>query len=59
MIKNKEYFKKQIKGLIMILEEGEQKKFGMVARNYVIKKLKMVLEYGINFHPSIEEKLEK
>lgn len=54
MEKNKEYFEKQIKGLIMILESNQ----GMVARSYVTEKLNMMLGYGINFHPTIQEKLK-
>ncbi len=50
---------KQIKGLIMILEEGSKDgKQPMIHRNYVIEKLNMILGNGINFHPSIREKLE-
>ena len=54
MEKNKEYFEKQIKGLLIIMESQE----GAVARSYVIEKLKMILSYGINFHPLIEERLK-
>jgi len=54
MEKNVEYFKKQIKGLLMILEDNE----GMIARSYVQEKLKMILREGINFHPLIKEELE-
>lgn len=56
--KNKEYFEKQIKGLLMILSDGHQdEKF--ITRDYMAEKLKMILSDGINFHPLIKEKLEK
>jgi len=51
-----DYFEKQIKGLIIIMQEG-QKAGIMVARDYVIEKLNMILNEGINFHPLIKEKL--
>lgn len=51
------YFEKQIKGLIMILEENKVRDL-MVARTYVIEKLNMMLRGGINFHPLIKEKLK-
>ena len=56
MEKNKEYFEKQIKGLIMILEDSE--KDIMVARSYVNEKLNMILKEGIDFHPLIQDKLK-
>ena len=56
---NKKYFEEQIKGLIMILEEGSQNgKQPAIHRNYVIEKLNMILTGGINFYPSIKEKLK-
>lgn len=51
---DKEYFERQIKGLIMILEQTE----GMIHRNYIKEKLNMILSGGIRFHPSIKERLE-
>ena len=51
---NKEFYKKQINGLILVLKQNE----GMVARSYVIEKLNMILNGGIGFHSSILEKLE-
>lgn len=54
---NKEYFEKQIKGLIIILEDNEENNI-MVARSYVKEKLKMILNNGINFNQLIEEKLK-
>ena len=55
--KNKEYFEKQIKGLLMIIEDAPEKDV-MVARSYVKEKLNMILNEGINFHEIIEEKLK-
>lgn len=55
-----EYFERQIKGLIMILEEGSQLgEIPMIHRDYVIEKLNMILNAGINFHPSIIERLDE
>ena len=58
MTKDKEYFEKQINGLLMIIEDcpGDNP---MVARSYVKEKLNMILNGGINFHPLIKEKLEE
>lgn len=50
--------RRQIKGLILIMEDSE-KKDGFVSREYIIEKLNMILEGGINFHPSINEALKK
>lgn len=55
---NKEYFEEQIKGLIMILDEGYDQEKGFIHRNYVKEKLNMILTGGINFHPLIKEKLK-
>ncbi len=52
--KNIEYFEKQIKGLLIIMEDAADV---MVARSYIKEKLNMILSNGINFHPSIKEKL--
>ncbi len=54
--KNKEYFEKQIKGLLMIIEDAPEKDF-MVARSYIKEKLNMILGNGINFHQDIKENL--
>ena len=51
----KEYFEKQIKGLIFILEDNQGV---MIARSYVKEKLKMILSGGISFHPSIKKQLD-
>lgn len=53
-----DFYKKQIKGLILIIQEKANNKDIMVARSYVIEKLNMILNGGIGFHPSILEKLE-
>lgn len=59
MMEDKKYFENQIKGLLMIIKEGSQDgKQTMIARSYVKEKLNMILNGGINFHPSIKEKLE-
>ena len=54
--KNKEYFEKQIKGLLIILSDAPENEV-MVARSYVKEKLNMILNMGINFHQNIKEKL--
>ena len=54
--KNKEYFEKQIKGLLMIMEDASENDV-MVARSYVKEKLNMILSNGINFHQDIKDKL--
>lgn len=54
--KNTEYFEKQIKGLLIIMEDAAD---AMVARSYIKEKLNMILNNGINFHPSIKDQLEK
>ena len=56
MEKNTEYFEKQIKGLLIIMEDAPEKEV-MVARSYVKEKLKMILSNGINFHPDIKDNL--
>jgi len=53
-MKDKEYFEHQIKGLILIMKQNE----GVVHRGYIVEKLNMILNGGIGFHPSIEEKLK-
>ena len=52
---DEKYFRDQVKGLIIILEEGPGT---MISRGYVKEKLRMILDDGINFHPSIKEKLK-
>ena len=56
-MEDREYFERQIKGLIMILERPNSEQ-GFVHRNYVIEKLNMMLSGGIGFDGSILEKLE-
>lgn len=53
-----EYFEKQIKGLILIMQQKANNKDFMVERSYVVEKLNMILSGGIRFHPLILEKLE-
>lgn len=52
---NEEFYKKQIKGLILVMQQVEGGEF--VSRKYVIEKLNMILNGGIGFHPTIEERL--
>lgn len=51
------YYIKQIQGLMLILNQNDADNNSMVSRNYIFEKLKMILNGGINFHPSILEKL--
>jgi len=53
---NKEYFEHQIKGLILVMQQVDNGP--TVHRNYIIEKLNMILNGGIGFHPSIEEKIK-
>ena len=53
---NEEYYKQQIRGLILILESNEDKD-PSVSRGYVKEKLNMILSGGIGFHPSIAKKI--
>lgn len=54
---NEEYYKKQIQGLWLIMDDADDKDF-MISREYVKEKLRMILDGGINFHPSIKERLK-
>ena len=54
---SEEFFRKQITGLKMILNDTNKKEF--IARDYVIEKLNMILSGGIGFHPTIKELLER
>ena len=54
---NKQFYEKQIKGLILIMQQQANNKDFMVTRSYVIQKLNMILSGGIRFHPLILEKL--
>ena len=55
MERTEAYFKRQIKGLILVLgNSGENQ----IARSYVIEKLNMILRDGIGFHPLITEELD-
>ena len=55
MDKTNEWFENQINGLILIMKDNEAP---TVHRCYVVEKLNMILNSGIGFHPSIEEKLK-
>jgi hypothetical protein len=51
-----DYFRRQIFGLMVILEQDSKKpgKSHMISVNYVIEKIRLILDYkGINFHPEI------
>ena len=48
------WYRKQIEGLYLIMDDADKKDF-MISREYVKEKLRMILNGGINFHPSIKE----
>ena len=50
------WYKKQITGLYLIIDDADEKEF-MVSREYVKETLKMILNDGINFHPTIKERV--
>ena len=52
---NEKYYRRQISGLLKIMQDAN----GMIAREYVIEKLRMILVGGINFHPVIAEALDE
>lgn len=54
---DKEYYERQILGLIMIMEDNAESS-STIHRNYVVEKLKMMLAGGIGFHQSIKDRLE-
>ena len=54
MKKDIEWYKKQIRGLRIILKDcGKRDEF--ISRTYIDEKLQMILFEGINFHPAIKE----
>ena len=53
---NEEWYKKQIEGLWLILDDADKKDF-MISRAYVKEKLRMILHGGINFHPTIKRRI--
>jgi len=53
-MKDEEWYKNQIKGLLLILEDNKD---NFIARDYVKEKLNMILQNGINFHPVIKKAL--
>ncbi len=57
-IKDKAYFERQIKGLILILDQDDCNT-NMIAKKYVKEKLNMILVCGIGFHQSIKNKLDE
>lgn len=54
-MENKDYFEHQIKGLILVMKQNEGD--SLVSKKYIVEKLNMILNGGIGFHSSIEEKL--
>ena len=54
---DEQYYRRQVKGLILILEDSEGKG-AMISREYVIEKLRMILDDGINFHQCISRALD-
>jgi hypothetical protein len=56
MEKSEEFYVRQIKGLILVMKQVDSE-YSMVSREYIVEKLNMILNGGIGFHPSIEEKL--
>ena len=55
---DEQYYIKQIKGLILILDDADDKDF-MIAREYVKEKLNMIISgQGIGFHQIIKDALE-
>ncbi|MEK6829693.1 MAG: hypothetical protein AABY15_06235 [Nanoarchaeota archaeon] len=54
--KTKEGMERNIKGLILILKDDDEK--GFIHRDYVIEKLERILQGTMNFHPSIDEALD-
>ena len=54
-MKEDNYYRQQIRGLILILESNAAK--GGVSRGYVKEKLNMILSGGIGFHPNIARRV--
>ena len=61
MEKDELWYRKQIKGLYLIVEDGTKYKNPeiMISREYIMEKLDMILKGGIGFHPFIQEILDK
>lgn len=61
MKKDELWYRKQIKGLYLIVEEGTNCKNPeiMISRKYIMEKLNMILQDGINFHPLVQKVLDK
>ena len=51
-----EWYRKQIQGLWLIMDDSEGKDF-MISREYVKEKLQMILNGGISFHPHIKQRV--
>lgn len=58
-MKNENWYKRQINGLFLILDDADNKDI-MITREYVKEKLTMILNgQGINFHPIINDALDE
>lgn len=57
-IKDGTYYRRQIQGLLFILEDSNRENF--ISREYIEEKLKaiLVMDNGINFHPGILSHLD-
>ena len=54
------YYRNQLRGLYLILKDTDDIKDFMISREYVKEKINMILSGGgINFHPSIKNKLKE
>jgi hypothetical protein len=51
------FYRRQIKGLILIMQDADNKDI-MITREYIIEKLTMMLNGGIGFHPGINKHLD-
>ena len=59
MMKDEQYYQRQLKGLILILDDADDDDI-MIAREYIKEKLNMVLSgQGIGFHKGIKDALGK
>jgi len=56
---NEEFYRKQIIGLKMILNDTNKEKDPFITRKYVLEKLNMILNGGIGFHSIIKRLLDE
>lgn len=61
MKKEEIWYRKQIKGLLLIIEESAncENPETMISRGYIVEKLNLILKEGINFHPILQAILDK